>query len=418
MAFLWTTAVKDLRRQRRNPLEILLWIGIPLLIGSLIIMASGGKSGVEPQAHLLVVDQDKSFLSQFLIGSLSQDAMGDLIRAESVAEEEGRSRLGKGKASALLIIPAGFGDAVLREEPTTLQLLTNPSQDILPQIVQESLSILTDATFYLQRLVGDDLRTIANGPPQGLNRFADAFISAFSVKINHIADRATRYLDPVAIKLETVKVEPTADKSTTSGQSSYSLHFLPGILLMGLLFMAQGIGDDLWKERDQRTLRRVVVSPQKVTSFLAGKLLASTAMMLAVCVIGLSAGYLYFGLSPLSLPLAVTWSTCAGLMLLLLLMQIQVRAASQRAGNIITMMLIFPLMMLGGSFFPFEVMPTWMATIGRLTPNGWAVQQLRDILVLNIDVAALMVRFTAMLALITVLFLLGAQRLRSGFAQS
>ncbi len=43
-------------------------------------------------------------------------------------------------------------------------------------------------------------------------------------------------------------------------------------------------------------------------------------------------------------------------------------------------MIVFPLMMIGGSFFPLEVMPAWMARIGRWTPNGLGVAQLKEIL--------------------------------------
>ena len=43
-------------------------------------------------------------------------------------------------------------------------------------------------------------------------------------------------------------------------------------------------------------------------------------------------------------------------------------------------LMVFPLMMIGGSFFPFEAMPAWMAAVGRWTPNGQAVARLKDIL--------------------------------------
>jgi ABC-type multidrug transport system permease subunit len=36
--------------------------------------------------------------------------------------------------------------------------------------------------------------------------------------------------------------------------------------------------------------------------------------------------------------------------------------------------------MIGGSFFPFEVMPPWMASIGRWTPNGLAVTQTKALM--------------------------------------
>ena len=60
-----------------------------------------------------------------------------------------------------------------------------------------------------------------------------------------------------------------------------------------------------------------------------------------------------------------------------------------RTANLIAMMLVFPLMMLGGSFFPFDSMPPWMRVIGVWTPNGLAVRQLDDLLFGSIAAGAL-----------------------------
>ena len=102
MRFLWSTALKDWRRHKRDPVALVLWLGVPLLIGGLITMVSGGASGPSPQARVLVVDEDDSFLSGLLVGAMSQDAMGGLIQAESTEREEGRERIEKGKADRLL----------------------------------------------------------------------------------------------------------------------------------------------------------------------------------------------------------------------------------------------------------------------------------------------------------------------------
>ena len=61
----------------------------------------------------------------------------------------------------------GFSDAVLREQPTTLLLLTNPAQRILPRIVEEGLAIVADGTFYVHRVLGPELREIVRGLFQG-----------------------------------------------------------------------------------------------------------------------------------------------------------------------------------------------------------------------------------------------------------
>ena len=102
--------------------------------------------------------------------------MEEIPDAEEVPEEEGRARMAKGDGSALLIIPEGFADAVLLEEPTELVLLTNPSQNILPKIIEETLSIVADSVFYLHRLLGDQVRKIAEGPESG-NFFPDAVVA-------------------------------------------------------------------------------------------------------------------------------------------------------------------------------------------------------------------------------------------------
>ncbi|MEJ2153076.1 MAG: hypothetical protein P8Y29_09040, partial [Gemmatimonadota bacterium] len=87
-------------------------------------------------------------------------------------------------------------------------------------------------------------------------------------------------------------------------------------------------------------------------------------------------------------------------------------------GNILTGAAIFPLAMLGGSFFPFEVMPDWLASVGRYTPNGWALTRLNR--VFAGELAALdLIRAIGFVALI-IAFLtwLAMRRIRGRFAHS
>jgi ABC-type multidrug transport system permease subunit len=248
-----------------------------------------------------------------------------------------------------------------------------------------------------------------------MNTFADAFIASMGVKINHIVGRLVEYFDPLVIQLE--KVVPEVEADGDEDDTPWIVAFVPGILLMSLLFMSQGLGNDLWQEREQRTLRRIVVSPQSVVAFLAGKVVAGTCLMFGIAVVGLSIGYAYFGLNSISLPLAIAWATCSGAMLMALMMVIQLCTASQRAGNIVTLILIFPLIMLGGSFFPFEVMPSWMAAVGRFTPNGWALLQLSRIIRQEFELGRVALGFVGLGLASLVLFVIGAWRLRGGFAR-
>lgn len=109
--------------------------------------------------------------------------------------------------------------------------------------------------------------------------------------------------------------------------------------------------------------------------------------------------------------------TFSGLLLTTLFTMIQLFAASQRAGSILSTVILFPMIMIGGSFFPFEMMPPGLAAIGQRTPNGWALQHLKAILAGTATLQSMAVAFVALSAMGAAAFLISSWRIRRGFAQ-
>jgi ABC-type multidrug transport system permease subunit len=128
-------------------------------------------------------------------------------------------------------------------------------------------------------------------------------------------------------------------------------------------------------------------------------------------------GYAYFGLRFETLPLALLWTILSGAFLLLLMTAIQVFTPSQRAGGILSMAIMLPLMMVGGSFFPFEAMPSGMAAIGRLTPNGWALEQLKRVLLDTVEIQPIALSFVGLVFIGWLLFMLSVRRLATVFVR-
>ena len=62
MTFLTAAVWKDIRRRLADPAAQLIWIGLPVVFGGMMSLVIG-DSGPAPKAHLLVVDEDRSFLS-------------------------------------------------------------------------------------------------------------------------------------------------------------------------------------------------------------------------------------------------------------------------------------------------------------------------------------------------------------------
>ncbi|MEM7305591.1 MAG: ABC transporter permease [Planctomycetota bacterium] len=415
MGFLLHTAAKDLRRRMRDPMSFLMWLGIPLAIAGMIKLAFGGGGGsAGPRAEVLVADLDGSFLSGLLLGAMGQQQGQSLpFEAEKVGLEEGRERIDDGDGSALLIIPEGFGEAVLREEECTLRLITNPAQRILPGMVEEALTMLVDAVFYLHRVFGEPIERMLQPMPPGAQTFPDQEVAEISVLMNDIMGRLTGMLSPPAIELVT-EVETEEE----DGELNFGLLFFPSMLFMTLFFLAQGIAEDIWVEKQGGTLRRVLTTPNRAGEFLAGKLLTSVVLIAAVSAFGLLLARVAFSLDIHGMPLAIAWCGFSGALLTLMMILVQLFASSQRAGNLLANLVMMPLLMLGGSFFPFEVMPDGMAAIGRLTPNGWALEQLKSIVTGAAEPARLALAFGGLTAVGALLFVFSTRRMSGAFARS
>jgi ABC-2 type transport system permease protein len=189
----------------------------------------------------------------------------------------------------------------------------------------------------------------------------------------------------------------------------------PCMVFMTVMFLAFGSAGDTWREKVSGTLRRMAVTPGSTAHFLAGKLLALAAIYVLIAVVALLASAFLLGTAMYSPVLVILWVVASGGGFYLLLLLLLMSAPSQRAASVLGNMAVMIFAMLGGTFFPFELMPDFMARIGRLTPNGWALDRFREILSGTSSPASLAMSFALLLAAGGVLFLLANWRLRRGF---
>jgi len=408
MSFLIASVKKDLARWRQDKTAILIWLGIPFLIGGLITSMMDSGDGT-PTGLLLIADQDESLMSGFIAGAYSQEQLGDLVVVEQVTVEEGEARINAGEASGFLTIPDGFQDAFLNETPVTLTLKTNPAQIILPGIIQDITEILLDLGFYAQRLLGPEIQQIQNS--DSITTTDDIFVAGISVDIqNKISSVGPKLSPPL---LDVVIVEPPP----VEPRPDMALLFLPGIILMAVLFSSNSLAADYWAERQKGTLRRLVSAPGVLSGFVAGKALAALAVIGFIAAITLAIGFVYHGVAWSKFLSSLLWVSFGGVGLFAWFAALQMLFPNNRAANLVTTILLFPLMMAGGSFFPLAALPDWIAGIGRLSPNGFIVDRLSGELTAasawSIDAESWLV----LLAMTISGLAISTWRLRSGFAR-
>ena len=369
MRFVWISALKDLRRLRRDPFSFAAWVGIPLVLAVLMNLIFGGTPAT-PHGLLLVADEDNTILSNTVVAAFSHESLSRMLHVEKVRTGEGRIRINRGDGSALLIIPNGLQQAWMLNQPFRLKLITNPAQRFLPKVVEESLSTILDESFYARR----------NAPAARQNVELESVVS----------QRQLQY-------------------------RSFAALFFPSLIFMALLLVTNELGGEIWNERALGTLRRVASTPAPLGLFLAGRLLFVALVLCGIALAGLAAMGTLGGVPASNLPGAALWMVFSGVAMFLLFLLLALHGSSQRGANLLGNLVVLPLSFIGGSFFPFEIMPEWMARIGRLTPNGWAVVQFRAILFGSANAAALAWAIAGLVLAGTLAFLLALRRIRRSF---
>jgi ABC-type multidrug transport system permease subunit len=374
--FVFAAAFKDVRRRLSDPAALAIWIGIPLVLAGMLSFIASTGGNAPPRAHVLLVDQDNTAISR-LLPTVAQQGNSPL-EIEPVLLDEGRRRIDAGEATALLVVPRGFQDAVIGTGSATLQLVTNPAQRVLPALVQQMLDALVESAFYAQQLFAEPLGRIAGSQGQP----SDADVAAIAGDISRRLSGLQGVLLPpvLSVSVRTVSAGP---------RLNFGQVFLPGMLFMSFLFIAQGMSFDVWEEKRAGTLRRLLTTPQSPGWMLLGKLFAGVAVTLIVALAGLLASVVWFDLSWSRIPAALLWCAFVSGALIALLTLLHLYAGSQRGSELLSSVVVFPLMMLGGSFFPLEQMPPWMAAIGQWTPNGLGVARLKELLYGDVSATAL-----------------------------
>ena len=419
--FVLATARKDLRRRLADPAALLIWLAMPVAIGALLVLINSGDGGA-PHGRVLVADEDRSFVSGLIAGIPSQGGMAEVFDVVNVERDEGRRLIDDGEATALLILPAGLQGAFAGIGNAEIQLVTNPSHRILPSVIEEALEIVVDSSVYTERLLAEPALRLADLPlvdrTSATEPFGE-FLAELAKRVDlHLRESGKRVLAPPALSVEFPAAPDVGAAGTSPAVLDVGKIFLPGMIFLSVLFIAQGMSGDVWNEKRLGTLRRAASSPPSMAAFLAGKVLAGGSIVALVALVGVAAGLLLFDLSLSHAPLAVLWVTFSGCVMLAYFVLLQSFASSQRAGDMLSNIVLFPVLMLGGSFFPLEMMPDWMAAVGRWTPNGAALVRLREILDAQPDFPAILSAALSIGIPAAIAFALAARRLSGRFLVS
>lgn len=374
---------KDLRLLARDPAGLFFTVVFPpltaIFFGTIFSRDDGGEA-----ISVVLVDEDGSAESRAFLARL--DAAPELAtrrgeRAAAVAAVR------KGKETAYVLVPSGFGDArrrLLFGGTARVVIGVDPSRraeagllrGVVTRYLYEGVQDLfadPDEGRDLVRRARSDLA--ASGDTSQWARDVSRFLAEVDRFLAAIPDASDGAGDTAGSRprWQPVDVAVEAVTRARAGPTSYFEISFPQAILWGLMMCAMSFAMTLVSERQQGTFLRLRVAPVTRTQIVGGKA-AACLIVIGVVEVGLLAlGRVAFGLrvtpSVVLLLALVASAVCfVGIMMLLATIGRTARAAS---GYATAAMLV--LMMLGGGMVPVMFMPGWMRAIAVVSPVRWAL---------------------------------------------
>jgi ABC-2 type transport system permease protein len=405
---------KDLRRKLRSPLGFLVALAFPLLFSALIALTFGRTGSGVPKVRLLVENRDDGLLGKMLLSAATSERMAEHFDVKIVGRE-GLAAIGRGDASALLVVPPGFTRGILDGQPVTLQLVKNPSEAILPVVAEQIAGLLAeglDAAAHLLRGPLDELAPfVADGSGSAPS---EEGVSRVAVSVHRAIAGSGRYLFPPAITLDGIGAK-AADRPGGSGSSdafgSIFLVVLAGVSVYGMFMVGDQAMRDLLTEAEAGTLRRQLAAPVSAGTLLAGKVVFTAVLscgsLLLLAAIAWSAttgrvSLAGFAVLSLSLVLAITGTSAA----------IYGAARNQRRGATISAVLYLVFGFAGGAFVPSGSLPAAVRRIAPASPFYWASDGYQALLSSGAGVAEITSNAAVLFVMGSCLLALGAFLLR------
>ena len=350
---------------------------LPLLF---IVVFSYAFSGIEDEDQVItlpVVDLDGGEVAQDLIDQVNSTAG---VEVKLYEEADARDQVEGEQLEYALLIPAGFSDGVATGQPVTLLLINAPNADPANAEAMRTVvdGVAKDLSLQTQLLAG--FRQMGQMMQASEE---EVFTSDLAVAQAESQFERARTEPLVAIEKKT----PDAILQEREEFSAVGLT-VPGATVLFVFLMASTTAMSLYSEKKTGTFRRLLAAPLAKAELLSGKMLPGFVIILVQIVVIFAASVLllplvgldrlYLGNDILALVvLSMLIALCSSSLGLL------IAAIARTEGQIsgISVVAMWVMGAVSGAFVPTFFLGDFLGTIGKVTPQYWAVSAYTDLFV-------------------------------------
>ncbi len=345
-------------RDFRNRFTIFWTLVFPVLLMSIMILIFGNLgegTGINIRAG--IVDEDLGTFSQIVVDvfqeiAAEEESWLDLSAVEKEGLDAELAKLRRGERHAVLHLKKGFTEDIY---------LGVMEQRILPGevSVQAKVAIYGKSQSQSSEIAVSALTQVL----QAINR--EISIRSDLIARDELVDLAFAYVEV---------------GEETGQPFSYVDYIVPGIMLMA--FLSTGISavvEGITSLRDRGILKRYFATPISTFQYSSGLVLYNLCLALLQVLLIYSFGRFVFGteINPFKLePLMYLIYSIIVLMGFGLFMAAISRTAN--AANSLINIVFYPMMFLGGLFFPLTELPLFLQIITAVNPVTYLINGLRD----------------------------------------
>jgi len=384
--------LKDLMQLLRDFKTFMFLLIMPILFTLLFGFAFGGFSGGESDSRLPVgyLSQDNHWVTKSLhdLFDTSEVIRLDENIFNSAADLE--KLVADGDLAAAIIVPDGYGRAVLKDKNARLIVIADTSTAAWTTIEAELLTLASrlDSAVRTATIIE---QTNVEGIP---------FDYAFEQSLSAWND------PPIAIK-ETTSL--ALQKSSTG--SAALAHTAPGMMLQfaiaGLLTAAQVIV----AERKSRTLQRLLTTATRRIHIVVGHYLAIFLLIFIQFMILILFAQFVLKVDYLRVPAATLLvAVCAALCISALGLLIGILAQTEEQAIIFSLIPMFVFAGLGGAWVPLEVTGPTFQAIGHVSPVAWGMDGFENILARGLGFESVLLPTLALIGYAIAFFILAVLR--------
>jgi ABC-2 type transport system permease protein len=386
---------KDALLRFSSRFEWLFFLILPIFFT--VVLAGGSGAPADNRVRLLVVDRAQTSVSGDLIETLDTS---EAVRPELASLQDAEDQFSERRVSAVLIIPAGFDlqrlelgslDLELRLQPNNMNAL------VASRAVQASMSRVSSVVDIAKASVAEAERVQPFDSAADRQAYFQASLAQAQAEMSQAPDRVD--VEQGATE-DQVEYDPRANSSA-------------GQLITWVFIPLIGISALFATERRTGTLRRLLVSPTRRSTYLLGTITGQVALalvqMLLLVGFGILVMDLNWGRSPGALALMLVASTLAAAALGTTLGTF---VESEGQANGLSIMLGMVMALLGGCWYPIELFPEFVRNAVKVLPTTWAMQGLLDIVLRGLGLSEVLLEAGVLLGFAALLFAVGVWRFR------